>query len=501
MLTIDENINILIVEDNPGDLLYIKTILSKTEIVCCIHSVENLADAIHYLEKDKSISLIFLDLFLPDSSGLETFNAINKVAEDLPIIVLTGYSDKRVAYKTIKNGAQDYLEKGEFDKKILYKTIQYSIERKRNLVKIKEMNERYTLATKATQDMVWDYDLEKKLFYRSEEGWKKLMGEDDILCSDNPFEWAESIHPEDIGKVYKNLLKVLNDGKKTEYAEEFRVKRGDGVYIHVQNKAYILRDKEGKALRLIGATRDITERKKSEKEKNLLIEELTQSNKDLQEFAYIISHNVRAPLSNILGFEELIALQQIPDPTLNMLFENVVHSSKQLNDTLQDLMNILLIRKKENVKVELLNFKLLFENVKLSLRNMIEEADMIFDENFNEVQWVYFNQSYLENIMYNLLSNSIKYKSTDRQLKVEVKTTKTDNHTILYYADNGSGIDLKRYKEKVFGLHQRFHKNSVGKGLGLYTVKSQVKALGGTVEIDSAIDMGTQYKILFKNLN
>lgn len=109
-----------------------------------------------------------------------------------------------------------------------------------------------------------------------------------------------------------------------------------------------------------------------------------------------------------------------------------------------------------------------------------------------------FNISYLESILLNLLSNALKYRSNKRPLEIWVKTRNTSKGIELIFIDNGLGIDLKRHKNKVFGLYQRFHNHPDSKGIGLYMVQAQVKSLGGNISVKSEVDKGTQFSILFK---
>ena len=159
MITATPPLNILIIEDNPSDYVlfseYLK--LSRLPIRQVQHAIR-LDDALVRLQLQQP-DLIFLDLTLPDSEGIDSFVRINDQAKHISIIVLSGLSDTQVALNTIGLGAQDYLVKGEFDEKVLSKSIQYSIERKKILQKVVENYERYNTLIKATSDTIWDWDL------------------------------------------------------------------------------------------------------------------------------------------------------------------------------------------------------------------------------------------------------------------------------------------------------------------------------------------------------
>lgn len=162
---------ILIVEDNPADLFVLEGLLWKTRLpIGQIIKAKSNEDADLLLKKEKP-NLILLDLSLPDSVGIESFKHINNIAPNIPIIVLTGLSDMDMALETMAAGAQDYLVKSEFDEKLLSKSIQYSIERKRNLENIRVSNERYNIVVKATSDAVWELNIMINRFY----GWEIIL--------------------------------------------------------------------------------------------------------------------------------------------------------------------------------------------------------------------------------------------------------------------------------------------------------------------------------------
>ena len=97
------------------------------------------------------------------------------------------------------------------------------------------------------------------------------------------------------------------------------------------------------------------------------------------------------------------------------------------------------------------------------------------------------------------MTNALKYKSDSQKLKITITTSQQADTTILKFKDNGIGIDLKRHGAKVFGLYQRFHNYPDSKGLGLYLVKSQVEAMGGSIKIESMVNKGTTFTLTFKN--
>ncbi|WET01615.1 PAS domain-containing sensor histidine kinase [Flavobacterium sp. YJ01] len=249
----------------------------------------------------------------------------------------------------------------------------------------------------------------------------------------------------------------------------------------------------------ISIQRDITDEKKLETEKEHLIRELTQNNKDLKQFSYITSHNLRAPLSNLIGLLNLTEDIPIENEELQEILAGFTKSTHLLNETINDLVKVIIIKDNPSMQKEEVSLKEVFENVFSQLSFQIELHKPIIKLKFDKLPQLIINKAYIESILLNLLTNSIKYKSENRKLKIAITAEQVDNKTIITFKDNGIGIDLERNRDKVFGLYQRFHNYPDSKGLGLYLVKSQVETMGGTIAIDSEVNKGTTFTITFKN--
>ena len=256
---------------------------------------------------------------------------------------------------------------------------------------------------------------------------------------------------------------------------------------------------EGIISHWISIQTDITDEKKLETEKEHLIRELTQNNKDLKQFSYITSHNLRAPLSNLIGLLNLIEDIPVDNPELQEIIAGFTKSTHLLNETINDLVKVIIIKDNPSMQKEEVSLKEVFENVFSQLSFQIELHKPIIKLKFDKVPLLNTNKAYIESILLNLLTNSIKYKSENRKLKISIMAEQIDHQAILTFKDNGIGIDLERNRDKVFGLYQRFHNYPDSKGLGLYLVKSQVETMGGTISIDSEVNKGTTFTITFKN--
>jgi PAS domain S-box-containing protein len=296
---------------------------------------------------------------------------------------------------------------------------------------------------------------------------------------------------------FEKLKTAINEYKEC-FIETINYKK-DGEEYWVNFSMIPVTNKEGEHSHWISIQRDVTEEKSKEKEKEQLIRELTQNNKDLKQFSYITSHNLRAPLSNLTGLLNLIEDIPIDNPELKEMIAGFSKSTHLLNETINDLVKVIIIKDNPSIQKEKVLIKEVFESVFNQLSFLISINKPILKIELEEVTILNINKSYLESILLNLLTNSIKYRVPNKQLKVLISSKVVGENLILTFKDNGIGIDMERNRDKIFGLYQRFHNYPDSKGLGLYLVKSQVETMGGTITVDSEVNKGTTFTIIFKN--
>ena len=303
------------------------------------------------------------------------------------------------------------------------------------------------------------------------------------------------IHPDDVA-IAINALQLIGDKEEIKL-EPVRYKSLNNEWLWVETIA--TNQLHNPAIKgIVISSRDITNRKKIEAERELMIKELLKSNADLKQFSFITSHNLRAPLSNIVGILNIIEYNQLDDYNRNLL-TLLDTSVKQLSQTIDDLSKILIVKNNVNIDIASINLVETLNQVRGVFLNSLNDvcANVVTDFKVNEIR---FNYTYFESILVNLVSNAIKYRSLNRDLTIVVNSQYDQNgNVVLTFTDNGIGIDLTRHQDKVFGLYQRFHDHTEGHGLGLFIIKSQIVALGGKIDIHSQVDKGTTFTITFKN--
>lgn len=225
-------------------------------------------------------------------------------------------------------------------------------------------------------------------------------------------------------------------------------------------------------------------------------QELIEQNNQLEQFAFIAAHNLRAPLTRVLGLANLIQMGPTEEDKAAAL-EKLITSTRDLDQVIKDLNAVLNIKRHTGNLTEVdLHESLL--RTKRILEKEIEDTGARIINNFSEANKVYAIAPYVESILYNLISNAIKYRDPERTPFIAIKTTHEKEFVCLAIMDNGLGIDLKKYQQSVFSLYKRFHLHVEGKGLGLYLVKTQIEALGGRVEVRSEPNEGTTFHVYFK---
>jgi PAS domain S-box-containing protein len=367
-------------------------------------------------------------------------------------------------------------------------------ERKKVKESLIKANERFEKATEATNDAIWDWDIEKKTLYRSKAIEYFFGDKTSKLISEHDF-WKDCFHPEDLPKLRDSIEKSIADPNISRWEFEYRILKNDKI-VYVIDKGMIIRNGQGKAVRMVGAMTNLTNQKEAQLQEERLVRDILQRNKNLEQFSYIISHNLRAPVANILGLISLLNEEDNPKETIDFINKSLYASANKLDEVIKDLNEILQVKNNVTESKELINFSKLAADINFSIDTQIKSDNTVINWDFTQAPEIKTIKSYMHSIFYNLISNSLKYRQKDIPLLIEIKSELIDNKIILYFKDNGMGIDLTKQNNMVFGLYKRFHTDyAEGKGVGLFMVKTQVEAIGGAISVTSKVNEGTQFMI------
>jgi ligand-binding sensor domain-containing protein/signal transduction histidine kinase len=270
----------------------------------------------------------------------------------------------------------------------------------------------------------------------------------------------------------------------------------------MQREALADQNKELQAARQIieEQNNEIRERNESlESEIKERTKDLVDYNQQLEQFAFISAHNLRGPVARILGLGNILEYARNNPEEVKMILDKLICSTQELDDVVKDLNTILELRKNYSAHISTVLLKDELAFIKTTLERNIVETSATITEDFSSAPEVRTIKPYLDSILINLIGNAIKFRHPWRFPEIQVTSRVVDDYICLSVSDNGLGLNLDLYQEKLFTLYARFHHHVEGKGIGLYLVKTQVAALGGKIEVESRQDIGTTFKVYLKN--
>jgi signal transduction histidine kinase len=323
-----------------------------------------------------------------------------------------------------------------------------------------------------------------------------------IISQDQELAWQN----EEIASQNEELLQIQQElTQQSQYVED---KNNE---LEKFNRRLISNEKV-----MLKAVKKLKEKKIIIKQQNEHLEEevssrtyeLSQKNQELidytnqlEQFAFVTGHNLRAPIARLLGLVSIMDLENFSNPDNKIYIKNLEIVTKELDSIITDLNTVLEVKRTNQVQRERINFKEKVNKIALFLQQIYHNVQFDIHTDFIEINEIMSINIYWESILYNLFSNSIKYRHPDRDCEIKLETTLHDNTFTFTVKDNGVGIDLETYKDKIFGLYKRFHQHVEGKGLGLHLVRLQVESLGGKITVESILDKETMFTIVIPNID
>jgi len=241
---------------------------------------------------------------------------------------------------------------------------------------------------------------------------------------------------------------------------------------------------------------DITERKKSEKKAIEYTRVLEFKNSQLTDFCNIVSHNLRGPLVNLSMLADFIDVTKDFNKREDM-FKEIKPVVSLLNETLNQLVASIQINEEQDLKLEKIVLEDLTRKILESYKLEIESIGAEIETNFTLAPQILYSQKYINSILYNLISNALKYKSPNKKLRIKIKTEIINEHVILSVSDNGLGIDTKLHEHNLFKMRKVFHNHPDAKGYGLFMTKNQVETMEGKIWVESEPNNGATFYIKF----
>lgn len=336
-------------------------------------------------------------------------------------------------------------------------------------------------------------DLEGK-WINVNEGLCKTLGYTKDELMDTTF--IKITHPEDLNIDRQPILDMIS-GKIDHFETEKRYIHKKGKTIWALLLSSIIRNNLGKPLHFAVQIKNITQAKKNDIKVNQLLENAEDQNRRLLNFAHIVSHNLRSHYSNLDMLLDIIKID-LPETTKNELFPLVEEAVSNLGETIENLNEVAAINIKKDISFIPINLLDNFNNALKSITALILDSKTEVSASINPDLYVKGIPAYLDSIILNFLTNAIKYRKINEIAKIELEAFVQDDDVVLKIKDYGRGIDLEKHGKKMFGMYKTFHNHEDSRGLGLFITKNQIEAIGGRIEVESEVNIGTTFYIHFK---
>lgn len=488
--------------------------------------LEELAPAYEYLGiqtmeeyvsclQDFRPDLILVDEYLDNFSAREALSILQSQQSDIPFILISSSKREPEAIEFLKAGAVDYILK-EVPQRLLFvlynqvgrlraiemmEQVQREKERlyKRSLADTTSLkiNEKQILKSKKNLLTLFDhidvahilvnnklkvisYNLPAK---QLTENWENL----EPAVGTHILDYFPAPRKQEIHKIIERVL----DGESVSYHASFSDRWNKNYWYSF--KWVSIASEEHKNWGFVLSIRDIT----TSKVKAITLaqnnEQLQKRNKSLEQFTYTVSHNLLAPIANIIGITDL--LKDAIGDDHSELVDTLQTSIKTMDTIIKDLNQTLKVKDQVNQIKEEVYLRQLMEEIGFSINNLITEEDVTINCDFEALPSLYTVRGYLYSILYNLTLNSIKYRRPEAAPVIHVGSILDGDKMYLIFEDNGKGIDMEKHGANLFALYQRIDTSIEGKGMGMFMVKTQIEELKGNIHVDSEVGKGTKITI------
>lgn len=519
----DQRVKVLLVEDEPAYAELLQALLKELSSSQCDLAVAQRLDKALECLKTGHFDVILLDLSLPDRQGLETYAAVKTVADSIPIILLTGSDDERLALLAMRAGAQDYLVKGQVDGHMVLRVIRYAIERKHAQEALQEREEFFRLISENVQDLIAVIDRDGRRVYNSP-SYKSILGEPDQLAGSDSF---HEVHPDDreaVRQVFQETLRT-GIGQRSEY----RLVRPDGSLRYLESQGSVIRDTSGQPSKVVVVSRDITDRKEAVEVLRQALADLKQSHEELKAtqlqliqaekleaistFAAGVAHEVKNPLQAIiLGIDFLANHVVKGDETATIVLNEMSQSVQRADAIIRGLMAFAAHRPREVMDQDLSAIvEQSLRSVETELVNYPIRLQKQLAENLPPLR---LDQRTMKHVFINLLTNAIHSMQDGGTLTVRTFLRQAaegdpdvggrnrmvqagDTLVVAEVEDTGSGV-LEGNLSSASDTELARRAVRRGSGLELTVIRKIVELYGGMMRIPEELKGTARVIIQFK---
>jgi PAS domain S-box-containing protein len=364
---------------------------------------------------------------------------------------------------------------------------------------LEEYNQRIKMVLESLPMISWTCKPDGNIDYFNDT-WYKYTG----FTIQNTIDrnWDDALHEDDAERARTAWRAALSQGRQVEVEYRFR-RTSDGMFRWHLGRCVPIKNNQGEIIKWVGTATDIHDQKRAQEQLNAFNlelsaknEQLHRTNTDLDNFIYTASHDLKAPISNLEGLLNTFVDDTEIKGDQKVLVDMMFNSVERFKSTIKDLTEITHVQKGENEDFQVVKFDEMLEEVKFNIKDLISKLNAEIQADF-KVNQINFSRKNLRSVIYNLVSNAIKYSSPERKPIVNITTMQEGEYTILSVSDNGLGMG-RQNKTKIFGMFKRLHDHVEGTGVGLYIVKRMVENAGGKIEVDSELGKGSVFRVYFK---
>ncbi len=531
---------ILVIDDEPANLATVVDCLAGNGFQI---KIAQTGETGLELAQQTHPDLILLDVVLPGIDGLETCRRLkaDESTCEIPVIFMTVLSRVEDKVRGFEVGGVDYIAKPFQQEEVLARVITHLrlrhltrrleeaneslerrvekrtialteankelqieiVERKRAEAALRDSEKRLRVTMEAVNIGSWDWDVKNDIWSASPI-YYTMLGYEPKLGSADRDEWLERVHPDDRAFVEEKIQDVLaRDFEEHRY--EARLRHANGTYRWQYVCGFgIERDKKGQVTRMLGIRMDITERKQAEEQIRKLNQQLEQrvadrtvqleaANKELEAFAYSVSHDLRAPLRHIDGFLELLQKRNSKalDERSQHYLDTIAESARRMGWLIDDLLAFSRMGRNELSKTPV-DLSVLVPEV---IRELAPETQgRTINWHIAALPTVSGDRAMLRLVLTNLIANALKFSRGRPQADIEIGRQVDQKESIIFVRDNGVGFDMA-YADKLFGVFQRLHSADEfeGTGIGLANVSRIINRHGGRVWAEGKVDGGATF--------
>jgi len=480
----NKQIKILLLEHDPHDIALLLRELKKGTLHFTHEVAGNEEEFKASLEKTPP-DIILSDYSLPSFNGVSAFNIKEKMYPEVPFIIVSGTVGEERAVELIKLGVTDYAIKDKLfllNAKII-RALKEAKEKKEKLIaeqKLVQSQKSLAEAQAIAHIGNWETEFPSGFTSWSDEAFAILgLSPDEI--SPSLFAFLSFVHPDEREKISEIIKKSKSN--KEDFSFYCRIIRKDGAQRHLYTDCRFIAEKKD-AFHLKGIIHDVTASKKME-------EELKASNKELETFIYRASHDLRGPLSSIIGLTR-VSKHEITDEKSKAYFQMVETSAKKLDDTLISLVQSMTMRD-TNLSCEEIDLHAVIREVLNQLQFHEGFSRMDISVNNPAALKIRSSKMIIGSVFQNLIQNAIKYQNYQQEKSfLKITISKEGNIAKMIFEDNGIRIE-ESFQGKIFSMYFRATTSGSGSGLGLYIVKLGIEKLGGTIELKSEKGSGSSF--------